>query len=163
MGRISVYLLQHKQIANSSNSISNLNLKVQLAWVLIKLIDLTSFEWISMNLKEGLRGLISISWLEFLQMNLNLILKESLRGLISIGWFEFLWMKCNLILKEGLRGLFSIKNNSFLVFRSGARTWGACCLLLEIWYLRAWVFRVFPRMKEFFSELSCAPSLPSPQ
>jgi len=43
MNTISVYFLQHEQITNSSNSISNLNLKGQLAWILIELTDLTSF------------------------------------------------------------------------------------------------------------------------
>ena len=41
---ICVYLLQDEQINNSSDLIFNMNLKGELAWVLIELTNLTSFE-----------------------------------------------------------------------------------------------------------------------
>ena len=100
-----------------------------------------------------------IDWLDLLWMNFNEFdLERGPKRLkskpILFDWLNFLRM--NLILKDGLRSLISIKNNSFFCFQKWtARAWCACCLLLEIWYLRAWVFRVPSRMTEFFSKLCC--------
>ena len=92
--QIPIYLLHDEQITNSSNSISNLYLKEgQMTWVLIELIDLTSFEWTWMNLilKKGLGGLISIKNNFFWSLKVNRMRLRCLFFLLDI-WYLIAWV-----------------------------------------------------------------------